>query len=56
MAKTEGSVNGRQFSPSPGAMLTQPENVNTKCYQRVRLRDGICICTFTRNIPSNKVV
>lgn len=54
--QTDGSVNGRQFRPPPVAMLTQPEEVNTKCDQTVCLRVGICNCTFSKKIPSNKVI
>lgn len=56
VGRTEGSVNGRQFEPPPVSMLTQPKEVTTGCNDEVCEKEGVCTCTYTEKIPSNKII
>ena len=59
VGRTEGSVNGRQFVSPPVSMLTQPNEVTTLCNDESNnecTRIGVCSCTYTKKIPSNKVI
>ena len=53
---TPGSVNGRQFIFPTSSMLTEPGNVGTACNESFCNRNGICECTYTQQIGSNKLI
>ncbi|KAH3735401.1 uncharacterized protein LOC127850288 isoform X2 [Dreissena polymorpha] len=53
---TPGSVNAREFVFPSVSMLTQPNEVTTGCDEAKCSRDGMCECTYTQKIPSNKLI
>ncbi|KAH3808728.1 hypothetical protein DPMN_137086 [Dreissena polymorpha] len=53
---TIGSVNAREFIFATVPMLTQPDEINTLCDEGQCRREGMCACTYTQKIPSDKLI
>lgn len=52
---TPGSVNGREFVPPTVSLLTQEDELNTKCNKDCE-ENGICKCTYIQKLPSDKLI
>ncbi|KAH3726237.1 uncharacterized protein LOC127852960 isoform X2 [Dreissena polymorpha] len=53
---TPGSVNAREFIFPSVPMLTQSDEISTLCDEGKCRREWMCACSYTQNIPSDKLI
>ena len=53
---TPGSVNARKFISPTSPLLTQPKGLTTRCNEDKCKADGVCRCTYIKEIPGDKLI